>query len=419
MTHEGALRGGIGRLRSAIAAVFACALLAACASAPSSQNTAALSGDGISGTGVSDGISGTGLVAQSHGGDGIGGTGIGDGISGTGMVAQVGGDGIGGTGIVGTISGFGSIIVNGLKLEYDTKTAVESDGRPAALTDLKVGQVIEGLARRDRSGDLRLERLEIRHAVTGPISEIDHDNERLVVLGQTVRVNLAGDTAQQTAFTSLKIGDVVRVSGLRLEDGMIVASRLDQTDEDGRVLIRGPVGMASETSVTIGDLSIDLSDAALADTLAAGNRAFVAGRMLDEAFQADVVVAKRALPFDDTVTDVSLEGYVPQAAGAPLSVQGVPVSGLTLPSDVKPGDRVIITGQIGTDRSVIAREIERVRTVITVLRPTELMRPSQLRPTTIERPERIERPQRPETIERPQSIERPRERPESFRPPMV
>ncbi len=398
--QRGAISNGLMELRTGTAAALVCVLLTACASGPSNQQSAALSGDGISGTGV---------IAQSS---------TGDGISGTGMVAQVGGDGIGGTGILGTISGFGSIIVNGLKLEYDTDTTVESDGRPAALTDLKVGQVIEGVARRGHDGDLRLERLEIRHAVTGPITSIDHDNERLVVLGQTVRVNLAGDGNKQMAFAALKVGDMVRVSGLRLEDGMIVASRLDQTDEDGRVLLRGPVSSASADTVTIGGLTVDLSDAALADDVSAGERAFIAGRMLDDAFTAVVVVAKPALPFDNTVSDVSIEGYVPQESGATISVQGVPVVGLDLPDYVKPGDRVVVTGRIGANGQVFAQEIERVRTVITVLRPTELMRPQQLRPATIERPERIER-QRP--IKRPVTPERPRtiERPGSYRPPMV
>ena len=405
---------GVNRLRLNVAAALVFGLLSACASAPKGQYTAAVSDDGISGPGMvaqsssGDGISGTGMVAHIDGGDGIGGTGV---------VAQVGGDGIGGTGIVGTISGFGSIIVNGLKLDYDTDTTVESDGRPAALTDLKIGQVIEGVARRNASGDLKLERLEIRHAVTGPISSIDHDSERLVVLGQTVSVNLAGDTNQKSAFGALKVGDTVRVSGLRLEDGLIVASRLDQTDEDGRVLVRGPVSLTSSTAISIGGLTIDLSGAALADPLATGNHAFVAGRMLDDMFAADVVIAKPALPFDATVTDVSLEGYMAQDRNTPLSVQGVPVTGLDLPNSIKAGDRVVVTGQISADRGVCAREIERVRTVITVLRPMVLMRPAQLRPPTIERPERIER-QRP--VERSTIPERPqRERPGSYRPPMV
>lgn len=404
---------GINPLRRAAAVSLAFAFLAGCSTAP--QQSADLSGDGISGTGVlahnstGDGISGTGIssnVATLHGGDGIGGTGA----------VAYGGDGIGGTGIVGTISGFGSIIVNGLKLEYDAKTTVESDGRPAALTDLKVGQVIEGVAWRDARGDLRLERLEIRHTVTGPISSIDYDTERLVVLGQTVRVNLAGDGGHKSAFSSLKVGDMVRVSGLRMESGVIVASRLDQTDDDGRVLVRGPVSSASAEQVKIGGLTIDLASTALADTLETGNRAFVTGRMLGESFAADVLIAKPALPFDDRVTEVYLEGYVPSETSANLSVQGVPVTGLDLPDDVKPGDRVVVTGRVGVDGTIAAKEIDRVRTVITVLRPTQMMRPARLRPTPIDRPERIERP-RP--ADRPTTIERPRERPGSYRPPMV
>ena len=411
---ENRLRTGSFPLRRAVAATLTLALLAGCAATPTDQRSASLSDDGISGTGVvaqnvsGDGISGTGVVARFDGGDGIGGTGV---------VAHLGGDGIGGTGIIGTISGFGSIIVNGLKLEYNNKTAVESDGRPATLADLKIGQVIEGVAWRDARGDLRLEQLEIRHAVTGPISSIDHDNERLVVLGQTVRVNLAGDDNQKTAFAALKVGDLVRVSGLRMEDGVIIASRLDQTDDDGRVLVRGPVATATTNAVTIGDLTIDLSSADLSETLEAGNRAFVAGRMLADTFSADVVVAKAGLPFDERVTEVYLEGYVPSDANTGLSVQGVPVTGIDLPADIKPGDRVVVTGQVSVEGVIAAREISQVRTVITVLRPSKMMRPSRIRPTTIQRPERIERP-RP--VDRPTVPERPqRERPGDFRPPMV
>lgn len=413
---ENLLRTGCFSLRRTVAATLALALLAGCASPSDEHRRAALSDDGISGTGViahkasGDGISGTGMIALLDGGDGIGGTGV---------VAHVGGDGIGGTGIVGTISGFGSIIVNGLKLEYNNKTTVESDGRPAALGDLKIGQVIEGVAWRDKQGDLRLEKLEIRHAVTGPISSIDYDNERLVVLGQTVRVNLAGDKSQKSGFAFLKVGDMVRVSGLRLDDGMIIASRLDQTDDDGRVLVRGPVTTLQNGTVKIGDLAVDLSSAALAETLETGTTAFVAGRMLADNFSVDVVVAKSGLQFNDQVTEVYLEGYVPNDTSGTLSIQGVSVTGMAIPNDVKPGDRIIVTGHVGTDGSIAAREIKQVRTVITVLRPSHVMRPARVRPTTIERPQRIERT-RP--VERPDVTipERPqRERPGDFRPPMV
>ncbi|MEQ8734252.1 MAG: DUF5666 domain-containing protein [Rhodospirillaceae bacterium] len=393
-------RTGTNALQQFAAAAFALVLVSACATPPSESQTAATNGDGISGTGI---------IANMHGGDGIGGTGV---------LAQHGGDGIGGTGIIGTISGFGSIIVNGLKLDYNAKTTVESDGRPAGLTDLKIGQVIEGVAQRDQNGVLRLERLEIRHAVTGPISRIDHNADRLVVLGQTVRVNLEGDPLQKAAFGALKVGDTIRVSGLRLEDGVIVASRLDQTSDDGRAVIRGHVTSTSSGKARIGDLDINLDRAALAENLTVGAQAFVAGQMRNGAFAVDVAIAKPNLPFEDTVTEVFVEGYVPSTPSA-LSVQGIPVTGLDLPADVKPGDRVVVTGRIGSNGTIAAREIERVRTVITVLRPSEMMRPVKLRPTPIQRPERIER-QRP--IDRPNSAipERPqRERPDTYRPPMV
>ena len=396
---EGLLQIGEKALRHAVAVTLLLALTAGCASSPDEEQSIAHSDDGISGTG---------LVAHS-----------GDGISGTGLVAQLGGDGIGGTGIIGTISGFGSIIVNGLKLEYNNKTMVESDGRPSALVDLKVGQVIEGIAWRDRRGNLRLEKLEIRHAVTGPISSIDYDSESLVVLGQTVRVNLAGDNNQKSEFSSLKVGDMVRVSGLRMDTGLIIASRLDQTDDDGRVLVRGPVTVAENGAASIGDLNIDLSSAALADTLSNGTTAFVAGRMLDEIFTADVAIRKQGMPFSDSVTDIYLEGYVPQNSDGGLAVQGFPIIGLSVPSNIRPGDRVVVTGQLGADGSIAAREIKQVRTVVTLLRPAQLMRPARVRPTTIDRPQRIERA-RP--VERPNSVipERPqRERPGNFRPPMV
>ena len=389
---------GRGALQQLAAATLTLVLISACATPPTGSQTAATHGDGISGTGI-----------LAHGGDGIGGTGL---------IALQGGDGIGGTGIIGTISGFGSIIVNGLKLDYNAKTKVESDGRPAGLTDLKIGQVIEGVAQRDGNGVLHLERLEIRHAVTGPISRIDYDAESLVVLGQTVRVNLEGDPLQKTAFAALKVGDTIRVSGLRLEDGVIVASRLDQTSDDGRAVIRGHVASTADGKARIGDLEINLDRAALAESLTVGAQAFVAGQMRNGTFAVDVAIAKPNLPFENNVTEVFVEGYMPSTTSA-LSIQGIPVTGLDLPANVKPGDRVVVAGRISSDGTIAAREIERVRTVITVLRPSEMMRPVKLRPTPIQRPERIER-QRP--IDRPNVTipERPqRERPESYRPPMV
>ncbi|MDX2142660.1 MAG: DUF5666 domain-containing protein [Rhodospirillaceae bacterium] len=348
-------------------------------------------------------------------GDGIGGTGI----AGQTMMAGVkAGDGIGGTGILGTISGFGSIIVNGLKLEYDRTTAMEIDGRPASLEELKVGQVVKGLARA-KNGKLTLDSLEMQHAVTGPIERIDHDTETLAVLGQSIRVNLGGDKAAIDSFKTLTTGDMVSVSGLRQADGTIVATRVDQQPDDGRIVLRGIAGAASADSVTIGGLTLSLSKETTVSPVKAGGRVFVSGRMINGQFVADVVVGAAPLPFGDGVKDVSIEAYAPNATGGPIVIEGIAVDGAGLPGGTATGDRLIITGRVvGADR-VTATTIDKVRTFVTILRAKGSLRPAAIRPDANGRPERMSPPRPPDrpNIERPQ-----RERPERERPdgvPMV
>src|SRR4051812_24243174 len=155
MTGVELKRRGRSALRATAVAALA-SLLAACASAP--QQEAQLdprNGDGLGGTGIKTGVQTASLNRR--------------------------GDGLGGTGILGTISGFGSIIVNGLELEFNTSTSVATDGRPASLQELRVGQVVQGVAR-ERGGKLMLDSLDIQHAVTGPITSIDQASQTLVVL---------------------------------------------------------------------------------------------------------------------------------------------------------------------------------------------------------------------------------------------
>ncbi|MDX2222089.1 MAG: DUF5666 domain-containing protein [Rhodospirillaceae bacterium] len=374
-----------------LAAAFACLWLAACASQPvRTADNGPKPGDGIGGTGVN-------------------GTAVADG--------GVSGDGLGGTGVLGTISGFGSIIVNGLELEYDRDTAVETDGRPASLEDLKVGQVIQGVARL-RGKELYLDSVEMLHAVTGPIEAIDHDREALTVLGQKVRVNLGGDKAAVDNFKTLTVGDMVSISGLRQPDGVIVASRVDQRPDDGRLIVRGLADAVTADSVTIGGLTIALGKDVTVSPVAKGGRVFASGRVINGAFVPDVVIGSAALPFDADVKDVSIEAYAPAAANGTsgLIVDGIAVDGAALPAGTAAGDRVVITGRVsGADR-ITATSIDKVRTVITILRARGSMRPAAVRPGgPTDRPERIA-PPRPAAPERPEVARPDRDRPQRERP---
>lgn len=359
-------------------------------------------------------------VAERRNGDGLGGTGAPNGV----MVAdgKKNGDGIGGTGILGTISGFGSIIVNGAAWEFDRHTAVESDGKPSSLEALKVGQVVMGVAR-TREGKFYLDTLEIQHAVTGPISVVDHGAETMTVLGQTVKLNLAGDKAAIDAFRTLQAGDVVTVSGLRMEDGTIVASRVDeQAKDDGRVLLRG-LATVTAGAVRIGELTVALSADTVVSPPMTGGQVFVSGRMINGQFMADVVSGARALPFGKDVNDVSLEAYAPASTG-PLSIQGIAVQGAALPAGTAAGDRIVVTGHITGDNTISATAISKVRTVVTINKASGSLRPAAMRPETRQRPDRVAPPERAPIdrppIDRPQTIDVPKptipERPQIERP---
>jgi hypothetical protein len=345
-------------------------------------------------------------------GDGIGGTGIS-------TAANTRGDGIGGTGIRGTITGFGSILVNGLKLDFDHKTTVVADGKPVSLEALRVGQIVQGVARA-KDGKLSLATLEIQHAVTGPLSAIDYAAQTLTVLGQNVRVNLAGDAAAIAAFRTLQAGDVVSVSGLRQADGTIVATRVDETSHDDRTLLRGVAASVTASSMRVGDLDVSLPAGTAAPQ--AGERVFVAGRMINGRFMADMVSGTTPLAFGEDVKDVSLEAYAPSAAGgsAPLVIDGISVGGAALPAGTVLNDRIVVTGEISGPASMTAKTIGAARTVVTINTAKGSLRPAAIRPES-GRPERvaprpnIDRPQgRPDT---PSAVRPPIERPQGV--PMV
>jgi hypothetical protein len=355
-------------------------------------------------------------------GDGIGGTGIDHALN-----SKKNGDGIGGTGVVGTISGFGSIIVNGLKLEFDPRTAVETDGKPATLEALKVGQVIRAVAGR-KDGELYLDAIDIQHAVTGPVNTIDHNGQTMMVLGQKVRLNLGGDSAAINAFSNLKVGDVVRVSGLRWADGTIIATRVDEQGKDERLMVRGTAAVVSGDSVQVGGLTIPL-DGTVVSAPQAGAQVFASGRMINDQFVPDVVMGEAPLPFEETVRDVSLEAYAPKAAsdGGPVSIHGITVDDAALPSGTELNDRIVITGRIAAPDKIIATGIEKVRTVVTIHAVRGAMRPSAVRPDApSRRPERVAPPERP-AVDRPQWVkpetpkpQRPEiEKPQGILPPMA
>ncbi|MDH2309101.1 DUF5666 domain-containing protein [Methylobacterium brachiatum] len=219
--------------------------------------------------------------------------------------------GIGGTGVIGTIRRFGSIIVNDLRIAYPSEVEVRIDGEPAKAADLKIGQVVQVVARPERGG-LGTSRIDVTSEVVGRVDSVAPG--QIIVLGQ--RVATTGLTGDWQAGTR------VAVSGLRRPDGVIVASLIEPRNF-GPDRVAGPVRRDADGGLAIGDLRLKGADA-----LPPGRRAMVTG--VTEPGLLDVTnTPEVGLPFPPGLRRVSIEAYIGRAdAGAGLDLgSGLVVSG--------------------------------------------------------------------------------------------
>lgn len=161
------------------------------------------------------------------------------GIGGTG--ASISGDqttdhGIGGTGIVGTIQGFGSIIVNDVRIPYETSTPIFIDGRRVSANAMRVGHVVRVLVSKGNAKSIY-----VTSEVIGPIERLD--SAGMTVLSQRIDLSALGNSG-------LRKGLMVAVFGIRKPDGTIVARRVETRPRSTPLLLRGtPVRTRGRISI--------------------------------------------------------------------------------------------------------------------------------------------------------------------------
>ena len=153
-------------------------------------------------------------------------------------------------GVAGIIDGFGSVCLVGLEVGLLPGTTVATDGTPAGVGDLRVGQQAV-LAAAWAGGRPVTDHLLIRHVVIGPIDRTDGDGQ-LIVAGQTVRLAPAA-----WVDAPLRLGQWIAVSGLRTPSGDIVATRID-TAAGPDVLLHGRLDGTAARPL-IGRLPVTLS----------------------------------------------------------------------------------------------------------------------------------------------------------------
>lgn len=321
-------------------------------------NPALVANSGIGGTGISaaqSGIGGTGLhddsTAQSEN--------AGSGIGGTGIVVDKGG--IGGTGIIGVITGFASICVNGIEVHYDDRTPISVDGRASNIRELAIGQLVAVRAK-GTGQELTADNIAIIHATVGPISSLDLEAGEMLVLGQTVYIG-TNSTDEQLAL--LQAGDWVRVSGHRLTNGAIVASRIESTQPLDEAHINGRVSQVDDQGFVINGTQVRyVADSRLFD-VSQGAEVQAVGYWDGTYLHAQQVLIEPVNHSLGNVAHVVIEGYVHNRDNRELNLNNrivvfdanANIAGSAM-DDFRVDQRVQISGRVGTDHRITPERVE-------------------------------------------------------------
>lgn len=176
--------------------------------------------------------------------------------------------GIEGTGV---ITGFGSVFVDGV--EFTTEdVSIRINGEPGTEQDLRVGNIVTVVGRSPAEGAAIADRIVFDRAISGPVETvaIANDNGEFRILEQTVLVD-ANTRFIGTDAGTLAAGDLIAVSGLRLDDATLRATSVEQLADNGiarsfvpnttEVDVEGRVSNLSSSSFQLGDLLV-MRDAA-------------------------------------------------------------------------------------------------------------------------------------------------------------
>ncbi len=275
------------------------------------------------GGGGSDGGLAGGPTPPPPGGGGGGGGAFDGGISGSGQS-------------VGAIQDFGSIIINDDELDTSSSAFDDDGNTSASQDDFKAGQVIAVQADFSNS---TASAVVYRSVLKGPIESINirdplAGEADIVALGQIIHTNAATNFDNVT-LDQLVQNDLVEVSGVRDENGEIVASFIELKQTLVVYKIIGTTSGTTASTFNIGTLSVDFSNAVLKDF--PGNGAPTDGQRVEvKADPADFTaptslsasevefIPELAATADDRL---ELEGFIDRFASATdFDVAGFPVT---------------------------------------------------------------------------------------------
>jgi len=275
----------------------------------------------------------------------------------------------------GSVTGFGSVIVNGVR--YETNSAsFDIDGVSGSQDDLAVGDVVvvSGTISDDGTTGTAMT-VTFDDVVEGPVTAIDTAASNVTVLGQTVL--LSADTSfdnniSPASIDGISVGDIVEVSGFRLADATVSATRIEAKPAGGEFEVTGVAGNVSGMSFTIADLTVDFSSAMLNDfpggTVQDGQTAEAKGTSFgpnDELLATSVEFKGAGLGANEG-DRAELEGFITRFVSAQdFDVSGIPVTttGATTYEGGAAGDlglniKVEVDGSIDNNGVLVATKVD-------------------------------------------------------------
>lgn len=245
--------------------------------------------------------------------------------------------------------------------------SVTQNGKPAAVSDVQPGdliaaEVVSTAAKAD--GTITVKDVDIRVEIKGVLTSVDVGSGTLQVLSQVIATDAlttiveenADDSYSSLTLADLAVGDYVEVSGERLEDGSLLATRIErkrldvQDDDYGEAELRGVVSALDATAKTfqIGDQLVDYAAATVEGSLADGVRVEVEGQLTGTTLTASKVEV------DDDVDgepegEAELEGQLTalDSAARTFTLLGYTVdySGASVEGNLVDGARVEVEGE--------------------------------------------------------------------------
>jgi hypothetical protein len=210
------------------------------------------------------------------------------------------GGGIGGTGIIGVVTDLDGIIVNGRPIDVTEGTSIREDGETVTIDDVRIGKVVQITAVGPPTR-LSSRSIDIRHEVVGPITKVDWASGVVTVLDQAV-------TFARGAIVDLdpKVGDKVSISGFRLSNRTIVATRIESVASTLPAQLYGRYQVV-DNAVQIDGVVVQ-GVAPSPDLL--GREVFAQGLLADGEFTPTRFEVQPATPFDGMQRDLSIAGFL-------------------------------------------------------------------------------------------------------------